>query len=673
MRPFLSTLSSTCLMIAFLALSACASTQTDQTPPPQTSPTPSEEAAHPHANPTAVPDTTDPRVGLEAGLEDAGEAIWNMRLVSNTPKPEAFAEASNSDLAFKDHYAIQGNYNGFMIWDISDPTDPELVKEYFCPASQSDVSVYGDLLFVSTEGRSSRLDCGAEGVQDTVSGERILGIRIFDISDLENPEYIHNVQTCRGSHTHSVLVDPDDDENVYVYISGSAQVRSPNELEGCASGLPDENPNTALFRLEVIKVPLDDPTQAAIVSSPRIFDDLEPAPEHGEAEADRAERLAAIAETRERGGYVATVEGVERPIPDRFARFLLQQMVAERGGEGDPTPADSAALRESLDERVAAMFGANQPETGPTQCHDITLYPEIGLAGGACGGYGLLLDISDPVHPKRIAAVADSNFSYWHSATFSNDGSKVLFSDEWGGGGGPKCRASDPMEWGANAIFTIDGGDLTFQSYYKMPAAQTSVENCVAHNGSLIPIPGRDVMVQGWYQGGASVFDWTDPANPVEIAYFDRGPVNAEEQQSGGPWSIYWYNGVMVSSEIARGLDILELVPSEFVSENEIEAARTATLPYLNVQGQQKYEWPASFALARAYLDQLERDQGMAADRIAEVRETLDAAEASSGAQRQLVLTALASELDQAAASAADSAKAGALAEAVEELAAAQG
>ncbi|MDX1624415.1 MAG: hypothetical protein R3199_10605 [Gemmatimonadota bacterium] len=614
---------------------------------------------------------TDPRVGL-APATDAEEAISNLRLLSNTPKPGLFDD-KNSDLAFRGDHVIQGNYNGFMIWDVSDPESPALVTKYFCPASQSDVSVYGDLLFVSAEGRSSRLDCGAEGVADTVSSERILGIRIFDISDLENPEYIANVQTCRGSHTHSVLVDPDDPDNVYVYISGSAPVRSPSELPGCSDAMPDEDPNTALFRIEVIKVPLDAPEEAAIVSSPRILDDLEPVESHGEAEADRIAREERVAEARAEGGYVATIRGREHALSDRFVEFLLQQVVKERGGEGEPTPADSAALREDIDERIERMFGADRPRTGPTQCHDITLYPAIGLAGGACGGYGLLLDITDPVHPERVEAVADTNFSYWHSATFDNEGEKLLFSDEWGGGSGAKCRATDPVEWGANAIFTIDGEDLAFESYYKLPAPQTELENCVAHNGSLIPIPGRDVMVQGWYQGGVSVFDWTDAGNPVEIAYFDRGPVDDDEMQSGGSWSAYWYNGLIVSSEIARGLDILELVPSEHVSRNEIDAAKTATLDYLNVQGQQMYEWPPSFALAGAYLDQLERDGGLAGDRIEQARATLADAEGASGDARREALTALATELDEAVANAGDPEKTRTLAEVVEELAAAEG
>ena len=307
--------------------------------------------------------------------------------------------------------------------------------------------------------------------------------------------------------------------------------------------------------------------------------------------------------------------------------------------------------------------------TGPTQCHDITVYPAIGLAGGACGGYGLLLDIRDPANPKRIAAVADSNFSYWHSATFSNDGSKLLFTDEWGGGTQPKCRSTDKKEWGANAIFTRTGNELDFKSYFKMPAAQTPQENCVAHNGSLIPIPGRDVMVQAWYQGGISVFDWTDPAHPQEIAYFDRGPVDSATMVSGGSWSIYWYNGVMVSSEIARGLDIFELTPSAFISRNEIDAAKTVRFDYLNTQGQPTIVWPPSFARALAYLDQLERSKGMDPAQIAETRKALAGAERSSGQERRDALAALATQVNGNTPRAGDQAKARMLAAAVADLA----
>ncbi|MGH7562843.1 MAG: LVIVD repeat-containing protein, partial [Gemmatimonadota bacterium] len=521
-------------------------------------------------------------------------------------------------------------------------------------------------LFVSGEGFGGRLDCGAQGVEGPVSAERLRGIRIFDISDIRNPEYVANVQTCRGSHTHSVLVDPDDTENVYVYVSGSAPVRPAEELPGCTNALPGEDPNSALFRIEVIRVPLAHPEQAAIVSSPRIFEDLMAPPEHGPAPEDIAE----IERARAEGAFIVEWDGQQEILDDDDVAELLGQIVQARGGSGAPTAADSAALREALPQLVAQMAGDNPQDMGPTQCHDITLYPEIGLAGGACGGYGLLIDISDPIHPERVAAVADSNFSYWHSATFNNDGTQVLFSDEWGGGNLPKCRADDPAEWGADAIFTVEDREMAFQSYYKLPAPQTPEENCVAHNGSLIPIPGRDVMVQAWYQGGISVFDWTDPANPVEIAFFDRGPVDSTRMADGGSWSAYWYNGVIVSSEIARGLDIFQLEPSEYISQNEIDAARTVRFDYFNTQGQQRFVWPASFALAGAYLDQLERSGGLSADRIGSVRQALADAESASGAARQEGLTALAGELDGQAGASSDAAKVRMLADAVRELAA---
>jgi hypothetical protein len=576
---------------------------------------------------------------------------------------------TNSDLSFLGDYAFQGNYNGFMVWDLSRPASPTLVRGFFCPASQSDVSVYRNLLFVSGEGMGGRLDCGGQGVEEAVSHHRLRGIRIFDISDIQNPVNVGNVQTCRGSHTHSVLVDPDDAENVYIYVSGSSRVRDAEELEGCSSAPPDEDPGSALFRIEVIRVPLDDPGSAAIVSSPRIFEGLEAPPEHGEAPADRELREAALAAARAQGAFVATMNGLERPLSSRFTQQLLDSVVAERGGSGAPTAADSAALRENIQELVDAMFGDADTRTGPTQCHDITLYPAIDRAGGACGGYGLLLDISDPTNPRRLAAVADSNFSYWHSATFNNDGTKLLFTDEWGGGGGPKCRDSDPREWGADAIFTIEGDELTFHEYYKLPAPQTPLENCVAHNGSLIPVPGRDVKVQGWYQGGISVFDWTDPDNPVEIAFHDRGPVDGERPSGGGSWSVYWYNGLIVSSEIARGLDIFELVPSPWMTQNEIDAAKSVHLDYLNVQGQPAFEWPPTFALARAYLDQLARGNGMDAQRIAALRDTLATAERASTGDRRDALRAATTELRRDAKGTADPARVEMLAEALERLA----
>ncbi|HSE53222.1 MAG TPA: hypothetical protein VLB00_13620 [Gemmatimonadales bacterium] len=583
-------------------------------------------AALPAAAARQQPDQTttaprpDPRVGLRAGWMDAGEAAWNLRVMSKTPPSEKFfspttpgdRRLTNSDLAFSGKYAIQGNYSGVQVWDISNPAKPSLRIAYVCPGSQSDVSVYKNLLFVSGESTSGRLDCGLQGVPDTVSHDRLRGIRIFEISDIANPKYLANVQTCRGSHTHTVVTDPKDPTNVYIYVSGSAPVRSPKELPGCSDAPLDQDPNTALFRIEVIKVPLAAPEQARIVSSPRIFQGLTEAPRHAE-----------------------------------------------------PVDTARADTTDATDTTSRARRGA------PTQCHDITAYPAIGLAGGACRGYGLLLDISNPADPKRIGAVADSNFSLWHSATFNNDGSKILFSDEWGGGRAPRCRATDKQVWGANAIFTLVNREMTFQSYYKMPAPQTAFENCVAHNGSLIPIPGRDVMVQSWYQGGISVFDWTDPKHPVEIAYHDRGPMDSTKMVQAGSWSAYWYNGHIYSSEIARGLDIFELLPSGFISRNELDAAKTVRFEYLNAQEQPQLVWPPSFALARAYLDQLERSAGLAGARLSAVRDELARAERLSGGRRGEALTRLASQLDGEAGS-ADPAKVSLLAAGLRSLAAAR-
>ncbi len=638
---------------------------------------PTAEAAFAHPPGLRVnPPTPDPRVGLAPGLFDAAEAIWNLRMVSATPPPEAFVGQMNSDLAFTGDYAIQGNFDGIQVWDISDPASPVSVVSYVCPASQSDVSVYDNLLFVSGEDFSARLDCSDEGVQEQVSHERLRGIRIFDITDIADPQYVANVQTCRGSHTHTVLKHPGDNDNVYIYVSGSAPVRPAEELSGCSSAMPDEDPNSSHFRIEVIRVPLDNPEAAAIVSSPRIFEGLVAPPVHGPAPGDMAaaeEARAAAEEARARGSFVFEVQGQTIVLPDEFVNMQLDSIVEARSGTGAPTAADSTALREAFTRMIAMMggggVGGDGPAPGPDQCHDITVYPVIGLAGGACGGYGLLLDISDPVDPVRLAAVADSNFSYWHSATFNNDGTTIMFTDEWGGGGAPKCRASDPMEWGANAIFTIEDGDMVFQSYYKMPAPQTTEENCVAHNGSLIPVPGRDVMIQGWYQGGISLIDWTDPANPVEIAYHDRGPVNADRMVMGGSWSVYWYNGLIVNSEISRGLDIFELVPSDILTKNEIDAANSVRLTQLNSQGQPVFEWPATFALAKAYLDQLERWHGMTAPQIASARAALAAAESASGSARRDALRSLAGTLSGQAAGAQNSTKVEKLIDTVQRLA----
>jgi hypothetical protein len=430
------------------------------------------------------------------------------------------------------------------------------------------------------------------------------------------------------------------------------------------------------MRLEVIKVPLAHPEQAAVVSSAKIFEGLKQPKSHGETAADSIAEVQALADAKAKGGFTATIFGKEQVAPPQFIQSQLDSIVKARNGTGAPTAADSSTLRVALqgivDKIVAAQAGAKQ-EGDPImyrQCHDITLDPSLGMAGGACEGHGLLLDIRDPVHPMRIDAVDDVNFSYWHSATFNNDGTKILFSDEWGGGGAPKCRSTDPHEWGADAIFSINPKTkkMTFESYYKLSAPQTPEENCVAHNGSLIPVPGRDIMAQAWYQGGVSVFDWTDAKHPMEIAFFDRGPLTPDHMVLGGSWSAYWYNGVIVSSEITRGLDIFELMPNALLTQNEIDAAKTAHLDYLNVQDQPRYTWPASFALARAYVDQLERSNGLSTDRVTATRAALDGAEKASGSARRSALTKLASQLDSDAKTSNDAAKVRTLATTVREV-----
>jgi hypothetical protein len=621
---------------------------------------------------SATAPSPDPRVGLKAGYWDAGQAAWNMRMVSTFPPSERslgenkhWGDAgaripTHSDLAFFSKYAIQGNYNGFEVFDISNPAKPVIVQTYVCPASQDDVSVYKNLLFMSSESTNSRTDCGFGGVPEPISKGRVRGIRVFDIADVRNPKLVTSVQTCRGSHTHTVVTQPGDTDNVYIYVSGTSGVRSAEELPGCADGGIDD-PNTSRFRLEVIKVPLAAPDQAAIVSSPRIFNALPVPPRNPERDAVSGRGNAGAGAAGAPAGGTPGAAGA----PGGGTAGAADAPGGGTPGAPGATGADAAGGR-------GRGRGNQGPPTGPNQCHDITVYPEVGLAGGACGGLGLLLDIHDAAHPTRVDFASDANMSFWHSATFSNDGKKILFTDEWGGGSAPRCRATDKMEWGADALFTIENNKLKFHSYYKMPAAQTLQENCVAHNGSLIPIPGREVMVQGWYQGGVSVFDWTDVEHPKEIAYFDRGPIDATRLVGGGSWSAYWYNGVIVSSEIARGLDIYELVPSGLISENELAAARTVKMTYWNTQDQQRFVWPPSFALARAYLDQLARSNGLGSETIAAAKTTLVNAERRSGAKRKAALTQLASQLDAAAGAAGDQAKVRTLSKAVTDLANAQ-
>ena len=428
-------------------------------------------ACSPAAPSTEPTPATDPRVGLRAGQYNAAEAFSNLRVTARAQPPRGFEQSTSSDLAFKGNYAFQGNYNGILIWDISNPAAPTLVSSTVCPASQNDVSVFGNLMFVSTEGQSGRVDCGTQGVRDTVSAERHRGVRIFDISDVRAPRLVKNIQTCRGSHTHTVVEDPNDRENVYVYVQGSAGVRSPNELPGCVRSIDD--PNSSRMKIEIIKVPLANPSAAAIVNGARIFANLAPPPAHGPALEDTLGYGERLRQAKAQGAYTFTVQGREQILNTGFANYLLDSLAKARGGT-TPTAQDSAKLRTEMATIIAPFIGGGGQRRGPDQCHDITVYPALGLAGGACEGYGLLLDIRDKTNPVRIDAVADSNFSYWHSATFNNDGTKILFSDEWGGGGSPKCRATDPKEWGANAIFSIDANrKMHFQGYYKLPAVQT--------------------------------------------------------------------------------------------------------------------------------------------------------------------------------------------------------
>src|SRR5690242_19995716 len=589
---------------------------------------------------------------------NAASAAWNLKLVVAAPKPVAFTDTTdpgnfgflNSDLAFTGHYVIQGNFHGLQVWDIDQLEHPTLVTSFPCPDAQNDVSVYRNLLFTSGEDFNGRLDCGAQGVQDTVSADRMRGIRVFDISDIRHPKQLTAVQTCRGSHTHTLVTSPADTANVYIYVSGGAPVRPAGELAGCSGLTPDKDPNSELFRIEVIQVPLAHPESAHVVNKPPILAGLVGPAAHGEAPEDIAEAARVADSARTHGGYTFVVNGVQRVLGQRGVTFLLDSIAKARGGTGTPTAADTTTLRDSLQSIVNRIVAAqsppsNGPKPGPVQCHDITVYPALGVAGGACAGYGVLLDIKDPANPRRIAAAADSNFAFWHSATFNNDGTKVLFTDEWGGGLQPKCRVTDKPQWGADALFSIAHDSLAFRSYYKMPAPQTKEENCVAHNGSLIPVPGRDIMAQGWYQGGVSVFDWTDVAHPREIAFFDRGPMDSTKLVGAGSWAAYWYNGYLFSSEIGRGLDVFALVPGPLLTQNEIDAAKLVHVDYLNVQDQQKIVWPTSFVVARAYVDQLARSKGLSAARLTALRSALGSAEKLSGPARRRALTQLATQL----------------------------
>ena len=534
-------------------------------------------------------DPNDPRIGLASGWLDAEQAASGMRLLASMSRPDGFfnpetpgdGRFNNTDLAFEGDMLFQGNYSGFQVYDISDPASPTLRVSVVCPGGQGDVSVFGNLLVMSAQETRSRLDCGVDGVEEVVSDQRIRGIRIFDISDVEAPRQVAAVQTCRGSHTHTLVTQPGDSDNLYVYVSGTSGVRPAEELAGCSGGEPEEDPNTALFRIEVVRVPLAAPEEAEVVNMPRIFAD----PETG------------------------AIQGLW-----------------SGGDHGEGT----------------------QSTRRTHQCHDITAYPSLGLAAGACSGNGILLDISDAANPVRIDEVADPNFAYWHSATFNNDGSTVVFTDEWGGGSAPRCRPTDPDTWGANALFHLDDGEMTLAGYYKLPVPQTDTENCVAHNGSIVPVPGRDIKVQAWYQGGISVMDFTDPTDPFEIAFFDRGPLSDDELYTGGFWSAYWYNGRVYGAEISRGIDVFRLEPSEHLSQAELDAAELVYMERFNAQLQPQITWPNAVPVARAYLDQLVRHGRILDARAGEVSRLLDSAARgqASGGDLRAAADALAADAE---------------------------
>jgi hypothetical protein len=590
----------------------------------------------------SYPSASDPRSNLKPGRFDAGTAESNMRLVSFSPKPALFDSTRgltfiNSDVAFgNNHYAYQGNFAGFTIWDVSNPSKPVVAAVMDCITAQGDPTIVGNLLFVSAEGAGNRNDCGKGGVQDPK--DHMEGVRIFDVSNPKAPKLIKNVQTCKGSHTHTLVPSPTNPRIVYLYVSGQQGARPETELAGCKSGDDPADVTNSLYMLDIIKVPLDHPEQAAVIPGARIFTGLDGAP-------------ACIT-------FCAPVD------PNRPAGR------GGRGGRGRGAAGDAAPAPVRLN-------------TGPRNCHDVTAYPAMHLLAAACSSHAIMVDISNPEKPVRLTAITDTNnFQSRHTAGFSNDGKKTIWTDEWGGGTGPMCQAGSIMELGGNTIVvaSADNKKLTQHAYFKLPSAQSAQENCVSHNGGLIPVPGRDLYVQGWYQGGIDVMDFTDADHPSEIAYFDRGSIDPPNDTTnasarsrytiGGSWGAYYWNGYVYSSELDRGFDVYELTPSAQISANELAAAKLVRMKEYNPQSQPKLVWPAAFPVVRSYLDQLVRNDGLASDRTTAVASALDAAEKKSGAARGAALTALAKQVDGYASGAKDSARVRAMSAEIKRLAA---
>ncbi|MEV6109190.1 hypothetical protein AB0M28_31460 [Streptomyces sp. NPDC051940] len=445
------------------------------------------------ADALSATEKAEAKAAIEAGeFPGVDEVVHsaNMRHVANVPQHAL--TSLNSDIAFQGDYAFGGNFNGFTVYDVSDPAAPKIVSEVLCPGSQNDISVSGNLLFLSTDSSRSDNSCSSTSLPATEKAAWE-GVKVFDITDKAEPKYVAAVETACGSHTHTLVPDG---KNVYVYVSSY----SPNKK------YPDCQPPHD--GISVIKVPRGAPAQAAVVDFPVLFPD--------------------------------------------------------GGNKGGPTISTT------------------------TGCHDITAFPKLKLAAGACMGDGILMDISDPAKPRVIDQVQDDkNFAFWHSATFSENGRKVVFTDELGGGVGATCNEKTGPTQGADGIYDITGtGDarkLVFRSYFKIDRHQAANENCVAHNGSLIPADGRDIMVQAWYQGGVSVWDFTDSAHPKEIGYFERGPISATEEVVAGSWSAYYYNGYIYSNDIRKGLDVLK------VSDALTDSAESVHLGELNAQTQPDY------------------------------------------------------------------------------------